>query len=44
MNKAKLIFDIMWLYDLSECEAVNMIEKFGYKYVYEQVERDKQYV
>lgn len=44
MNRAKLIFDIMWLYDLSEREAVNMIENLGYKYVYEQVERDKQYV
>ena len=44
MNEAKLIFDIMWLYDLSERAAVYMIENLGYKYVYEQVERDKQYV
>lgn len=44
MNKAKLIFDIMWLYDLNEREAINMIKQIGEKYVSEQVERDKQYV
>lgn len=44
MNEAKLIFDIMWIYDLSEREAINMIESLGYKYVYEQVEREKQNV
>lgn len=38
----KLIFDMMWLYDLTFSEANDMLAFFGIEYMKKKVEEDKQ--
>ena len=40
----KLIFDLMWLFDITQAEAEQMVCDFGVDYLAKLVEKEKQYV
>ena len=40
----KLIFDLMWLFDITQAEAEQMVRDFGIEYLVKLVEKEKQNV
>ena len=40
----KLIFDLMWLFDITQAEAEQMVCDYGANYLAKLVEKEKQYV